>query len=87
MNKPIKPKKIDYYRTSITLMGTTLLVPTTEYCDAMDKYYVELEKYCDKLEKALDKACDYLEAYTHDDQFPMCRYKDQWKEWLMKDER
>lgn len=54
------------------------------------KYVYDLEKYCDELEKTLDKAYKELELSNKqlielDGSFlPMT--KEQWKEYLLKDE-
>ena len=60
------------------------------YCDrdidnVMAKI-VELEKHCNSLEKALDASCYMLERFDNicHSIYPMT--KEQWKEWLMKDE-
>ena len=50
------------------------------------KYITDLEKHCNELEKALDSACYMLERFDNirHSIYPMT--KEQWKEWLMKDE-
>ena len=47
---------------------------------------VDLEKHCNELEKALDAACYSLERFDNicHSIYPLT--KEQWKEWLMKDE-
>lgn len=60
-----------------------------------DSYTQHLSMLCDikdkrisELVKALDKACKILDEFGYAMPLPYCnnRTKDQWKEWLMKDE-
>ena len=50
------------------------------------KYITDLEKHCNEVEKALDVAWYMLECFDNirHSIYPMT--KEQWKEWLMKDE-
>ena len=73
-----------------------------ENCTLIHTYARKLEEYCDELEKALDKACEELEdldrchAYEINKQIVEKKgsstitfgyqNKEEWKEWLMKDE-
>lgn len=50
------------------------------------KSIYELLDRCDKLEKSLDEACDLLEHYDRICHSIDLTTKEQWKEWLMKDE-
>ena len=50
------------------------------------KNIYELLARCDKLEKAIDEACDLLEHYDRICHSIDLTTKEQWKEWLMKDE-
>ena len=70
--------------------------------DFAEDYESNLETYCDKLEKALDKACEELEELDKSHAYEINKQivekkgsstitfgyqkKEEWKEWLMKDE-
>lgn len=82
-----RPNPFNYNSNAIMFYVSDL----ERYCNEIEKalsdsYLIDTLNRLERTEKALDLACHYLEAYSCNDQFAMCRYRDQWKEWLMKEE-